>query len=80
MKWLIKLLSNSDEASTNRFIGVFAFIVMVLMIGFGLYTAISIEVFTISIEYLFYLICLAFGFKGIEKIVEIIKGKKNSNE
>ncbi|TLX78398.1 hypothetical protein E9993_01585 [Labilibacter sediminis] len=76
MKWLNKLLSNSDEASTNRMVGVFAFIVMVLIIIISLFLPLlNAVVFEISMKYLFYIIGSAFGLKGIEKVVQYITTK-----
>lgn len=78
MNWFKELISNSEEASTNRLVGVFSFITLLVVILIGLFvTGVDVEIFNTSLQYLFLLIVSALGFKGLEKITGIFKSDKN---
>ena len=75
--WFSRLLSGSDDVSSNRFVGVIAFFFLLHLINVALYqTVTNEELLTKSIEYLFYIIVSALGLKGIEKIIGYFKNKE----
>ncbi|WP_430815214.1 hypothetical protein [Carboxylicivirga sp. RSCT41] len=85
MKQLIlNLLSGGDKASSNRLIGISAFLIMIVLITLSLFVFdVNVEIFNTSISYLFYLVIISLGYKGIEKTIGFFKksdSKKDDDE
>ena len=75
--WFARLLSGSDDVSSNRLVGVVAFLFFLYFINTAIHTTVTNdELLSKAIEYLFYIIVSALGLKGIEKIVGYFKNKE----
>ncbi|TRX71500.1 hypothetical protein [Carboxylicivirga sp. M1479] len=78
---IINLLSGSDKASSNRLIGILSFLIMVVLITLSLFIYdVDVEIFKTSISYLFYLIIISLGYKGLEKTIGFFKKSDSKND
>lgn len=78
-RFIKNLLSGSDEVSSNRTVGIFAFIVLTTVIYAGLYTSkIPLDKYEITLQYLIILIFGLFGLKTVDGIKNIF-AKKDEN-
>lgn len=81
IKFIRKLLSNSDDISSNRFIGVISFIILISIIIYSILKGqkVNVEIFKESLLYLTIIILSALGFKDGIKAINNIK-KKNKED
>ena len=67
---ILKIISSGSDISSNRTIGLIAFLFMMLVMIAGLLIPnIGIEKLGLILQYLLYIVLVMFGFKGLEKIL-----------
>lgn len=75
IKFLSKLLSGSDEVSSNRTVAMISFIVFIFVILYSICNELFNDHIISYLEFLLVIILAGLGLKGIEKISGIIKRK-----
>lgn len=73
LKFLGKLLSGTDEVSSNRTIAVIAFIAFLYVIFYSLTRELFNDNIVTYLEYLLVIILSGLGLKGIEKISTLFR-------
>lgn len=74
LQFIKEILSNSDNVSTKRFVGIFAFFVIILLCFINLFTGRIVIEFIMN--YIFYICITSLGLTTIEKFSESYNNKK----